>query len=153
MDKAGWQTAGELRVPENLSLVFLPPYSPELNPIERLWLHLRDNRLSHRVFQTTEGIMTAAAKTWNWRLPKPAASAPCAPIRGSNRSAANQVGIRSADVLYHRPAGTTCVIQVADAEGASAGCGSRLLGWLPVFATGSPHGRPPHREPDLLPEG
>jgi transposase len=35
--------------------VFLPPYSPELNPIERLWLHLRDNRLSHCVFQTTGG--------------------------------------------------------------------------------------------------
>ena len=46
--KAGWHTAGELRVPENLSLVFLPPYSPELNPIEQLWLHLRNNRLSHR---------------------------------------------------------------------------------------------------------
>jgi transposase len=46
MDKAGWHTADQLRVPENLSLVFLPPYSPELNPIERLWLHLRDNRLS-----------------------------------------------------------------------------------------------------------
>ena len=30
MDKAGWHTANELRVPENLSLVFLPPYSPEL---------------------------------------------------------------------------------------------------------------------------
>src|SRR5215470_16604517 len=34
MDKAGWHTAGDLVVPENLSLVFLPPYSPELNPIE-----------------------------------------------------------------------------------------------------------------------
>ena len=44
MDKAGWHTAGDLVVPKNLSLVFLPPYSPELNPIERLWLHLRDNR-------------------------------------------------------------------------------------------------------------
>jgi transposase len=39
-------------MPENLSLGFLPPYSPELNPIERLWLYLRDNRLSHCVFQT-----------------------------------------------------------------------------------------------------
>ena len=50
MDKAGWHTAGDLVVPGNLSLVFLPPYSPELNPIERLWLHLRDNRLTHCVF-------------------------------------------------------------------------------------------------------
>ncbi len=49
MDKAGWHTAGALVVPDNLSLVFLPPpvqargrlYSPELNPIERLWLHLK----------------------------------------------------------------------------------------------------------------
>src|ERR1700755_511786 len=57
MDKAGWHTAGDLVVPENLSLVFLPPYSPELNPIERLWLHLRDNRLSHCVFQTTGEIV------------------------------------------------------------------------------------------------
>ena len=37
MDKAGWHTAGNLVVPDNLSLVFLTPYSPELNPIERLW--------------------------------------------------------------------------------------------------------------------
>jgi hypothetical protein len=35
MDKAGWHTAGDLVVPDNLSLVFLPPYSPELNPIDR----------------------------------------------------------------------------------------------------------------------
>ena len=68
MDKAGWHTAGELRVPENLSLVFLPPYSPELNPIERLWLHLRDNRLSHCVFQTTEGIIDSCCEAWNWVL-------------------------------------------------------------------------------------
>ena len=59
MDKAGWHTSGDLVVPENLSLIFLPPYSPELNPIERLWLHLRDNRLSHCVFQTTGEIVDA----------------------------------------------------------------------------------------------
>jgi transposase len=68
MDKAGWHTAGELRVPKNLSLVFLPPYSPELNPIERLWLHLRDNRLSHRVFQTTQAIIDSCCEAWNWLL-------------------------------------------------------------------------------------
>jgi transposase len=57
IDKAGSHTAGDLVVPENLSLVFLPPYSPELNPIERLWPHLRDDRLSHRVFSTTGEIV------------------------------------------------------------------------------------------------
>jgi transposase len=68
MDKAGWHTAGDLIVPENLSLVFLPPYSPELNPIERLWLHLRDNRLSHCVFQTTGEIVDTCCEAWNWLL-------------------------------------------------------------------------------------
>jgi transposase len=68
MDKAGWHTGGDLVVPENLSLVFLPPYSPELNPIERLWLHLRDNRLTHRVFRTTEDIIDGCCDAWNWLL-------------------------------------------------------------------------------------
>jgi transposase len=68
MDKAGWHTAGDLVLPENLSLVFLPPYSPELNPIERLWLHLRDNRLSHCVFQTTGEIVDTCCDAWNWLL-------------------------------------------------------------------------------------
>ena len=68
MDKAGWHTSGDLVVPQNLSLVFLPPYSPELNPIERLWLHLRDNRLSHCVFQTTDEIVGSCCDAWNWLL-------------------------------------------------------------------------------------
>ena len=68
MDKAGWHTSGDLVVPENLSLIFLPPYSPELNPIERLWLHLRDNRLSHCVFQTTDEIVDSCCDAWNWLL-------------------------------------------------------------------------------------
>lgn len=36
MDQAGWHLAGELVVPENMRLLFLPPYSPELNPAEHL---------------------------------------------------------------------------------------------------------------------
>jgi hypothetical protein len=47
---------------------FLLPYSPELNPIERLWLHLRDNRLSHCVFQTTGEIVDTCCNAWNWLL-------------------------------------------------------------------------------------
>jgi len=37
LDGAGWHHAGDLKVPENMKLVFLPPYSPELNPTEHLW--------------------------------------------------------------------------------------------------------------------
>jgi transposase len=46
----------------------LPPYSPELNPIERLRLHLRDDRLSHCVLHTTEEIIDSYCQAWNWLL-------------------------------------------------------------------------------------
>jgi hypothetical protein len=68
MDKAGWHIADDLVVPANLSLVFLPRYSPELNPIERLWLYLRENRLTHCVFQTTEQIIDTCCDAWNGLL-------------------------------------------------------------------------------------
>ena len=38
LDRAGWQTSQELVVPEGIHLLFLPPYSPELQPCERLWV-------------------------------------------------------------------------------------------------------------------
>jgi len=36
MDQAGWHKSKDLDVPENVTIIYLPPYSPELNPIERL---------------------------------------------------------------------------------------------------------------------
>src|SRR5262249_39832975 len=68
LDKAGWHTRGGRVVLKNLRLVFLPPYSPELNPIERLWLHLRDNRLSHCVFQSPGETVDPRCDAWNWLL-------------------------------------------------------------------------------------
>jgi hypothetical protein len=89
MDKAGWHTSGDLVVPENLSLVFLPPYSPELNPIERLWLQSpRQSLLALRFpdhWRDRRQLLRCSAK--------PVAFDPCVPIPGSNRSAINQVGI------------------------------------------------------------
>jgi transposase len=46
--KAGGD-GGRLKVPENISLLYLPPYAPERNPVENLWQHLRQNDLSNRV--------------------------------------------------------------------------------------------------------
>ena len=43
-------------------------HSPELNPTKRLWLHLRDNRQSHRVVRTTEEIVDSCCAAWNWLL-------------------------------------------------------------------------------------
>ena len=52
MEGAGWHCANELALPDNLTPIFLPPYSPELNAIERLWLYLRERFLSHRLWPT-----------------------------------------------------------------------------------------------------
>ena len=65
IDNAGWHTANELRVPLNISLVNLPPYSPELNAIERVWQYLRDRYLSGRLFTSTHAIVDACCEAWN----------------------------------------------------------------------------------------
>ena len=49
LDGAGWHVSEDLTVPANPTLIHPPPYSPELNPVERIWEYLRDRWLSHRV--------------------------------------------------------------------------------------------------------
>jgi len=56
LDGAGWHTAHALRVPSALRLIFLPPYSPELNPIEHVWDHLRENDIGHRIFDSLDEV-------------------------------------------------------------------------------------------------
>ncbi len=65
MDGAGWHKANDLIIPDNLSILFIPPYSPELNPVENVWQYLRQNYLSNRVFETYEAIVEACCKAWN----------------------------------------------------------------------------------------
>ncbi len=65
MDGAGWHRSGELDVPDNVSLVILPAYSPELNPIERVWLYLRERHLSHRLLDSYHDIVSACCTAWN----------------------------------------------------------------------------------------
>lgn len=55
LDGAGWHTSKKLKVPDGMSLVFLPPYSPELQPAERLW-SLVDAPLVNRTFETLEAV-------------------------------------------------------------------------------------------------
>ena len=49
LDRAGWHVAGALRVPPNVTLLHLPPRSPELNPVENLWHYLRSHYGSNRL--------------------------------------------------------------------------------------------------------
>jgi transposase len=52
LDRAGWHVAHDLKLPDNISLLFLPPYSPELNPIENLLQFIKHNFLNARVYDT-----------------------------------------------------------------------------------------------------
>ena len=66
LDGAGWhQTGGKLNVPDNISLLKLPAYSPELNPAENIWQFLRQNHLSNRVFDGYDAIVDACCDAWN----------------------------------------------------------------------------------------
>jgi transposase len=65
LDQAGWHRSNDLAVPENITLIPLPPYSPELNPVERVWLYLKERFLSHRLLDDYDAIVTAACKAWN----------------------------------------------------------------------------------------
>lgn len=64
LDGAGWHTSHDLLVPPNVSLLRLPPYAPELNPVERIWLYLRERHLSHRVHDRSRAIIDAVCAAW-----------------------------------------------------------------------------------------
>jgi 16S rRNA G966 N2-methylase RsmD len=56
MDGAGWHRAKELDVPENMALIFLPPYSLELNPVEHVWEQIRENGFRNKAFNSIEPV-------------------------------------------------------------------------------------------------
>lgn len=69
LDNAGWHTAKALAVPANVTLLFLPPYSPELNPVENLWGYLRGHSLSNRVYTDYDELVTEADAAWSKLTP------------------------------------------------------------------------------------
>ena len=56
MDGAGWHRNQDLVIPDNMRLLLLPPYSPELNPVEHLWDELREKWFHNRVFDSIEAL-------------------------------------------------------------------------------------------------
>ena len=84
IDGAPSHRSGQLIVPENMALVRLPPYAPELNPVEHLWDELREKDFANRVFDTLGAAIAQAARGlkrmeenpdvlqsiagWNWIL-------------------------------------------------------------------------------------
>lgn len=63
-DQAGFHTGKNLNVPENITIVPLPPYSPELNPIENLWHYLRSHYWSNRAYADYDALVDAAEIAW-----------------------------------------------------------------------------------------
>ena len=71
-DGAGWHQKGkQLVVPANVTLLTLPPYSPELNPMENVWAYLRQNKLCALVWDTYEQILDACQSAWRFLIDDP----------------------------------------------------------------------------------
>jgi len=66
LDGAGWHGSEALDVPDNITLLPLPPYAPDLNPIENVRAYLRANRLAIPVFETYDEIVTRCCDAWNF---------------------------------------------------------------------------------------
>ena len=65
VDGAGWHRSEDIKIPANITLYPFPPYSPELNAIERLWDYLKENFLSGRIFVDMEEIFDYGVRAWN----------------------------------------------------------------------------------------
>ena len=63
-DQAGFHTAKAVRIPENVTIIELPPYSPELNPMENLWHYLRSHYWANRAYEDYAALEVAAMKAW-----------------------------------------------------------------------------------------
>ena len=95
LDGAGWHLSRTLAVPDTITLVLLPPYSPELDPVERVWLHLRERFLSLRLLVSAEAVLDARLATPGCASPpNPIASGPFAATPGSKRSPRRPAGVK-----------------------------------------------------------
>jgi hypothetical protein len=71
LDQAGWHGAKALKVPNNISLLQLPPRAPELNGQENIWQFIRQNWLSNRVFKSFDDIVDHCCYAWNTLIDQP----------------------------------------------------------------------------------
>ena len=71
-DGAGWHQRGtKLKVPGNMTLLSLPPYAPELNPMENVWGYLRANKLCALVWDSYDAIVNACKSAWDFLVNDP----------------------------------------------------------------------------------
>ena len=70
VDQAGWHLTPKLAIPDNITVLALPPRSPELNPVENVWQFMRD-WLSNRIFKSYEDIVELCCQAWNNLIDQP----------------------------------------------------------------------------------
>jgi hypothetical protein len=57
-DNAGWHKSAGLKIPDNIVFLYLPPYSPQLNPVEHLWDYIREQKgFNNRVMNSMEQVI------------------------------------------------------------------------------------------------
>jgi transposase len=69
LDGAGWHKSKSLAMPANVTCLLLPPYSPELNPVENLWHYLRSHHLSNRAYRDYDELFDATGEAWRHLTP------------------------------------------------------------------------------------
>ena len=57
MDNAVWHKSRSLVIPHNIEFVFIPPYTPEMNPIEQVWAEIRKRGFKNRMFKTLNEVI------------------------------------------------------------------------------------------------
>ena len=70
MDGAGWHKSKGLAVPDGISVLLLPPYGPELNPVENLWHHLRSHYLANRAYDDYDALLNAGTEAYRRLTPE-----------------------------------------------------------------------------------
>jgi transposase len=71
VDQAAWHLSARLIVPPNITIIPLPAKCPELNPQENVWQFMRDNRLSNRIFKSSDDIVDHCCDAWNKLIDQP----------------------------------------------------------------------------------
>ena len=69
LDGAGWHKSKHLKLPQNITCLLLPPYSPELNPVENLWHYLRSHYLSNRTYAGYDDLLEAGTAAYRKLTP------------------------------------------------------------------------------------
>lgn len=62
-DGAAWHKSSGLNIPENIKIIFIPPYTPEMNPIEQIWKEIRKRGFKNEVFKTLDKVIDRLCDT------------------------------------------------------------------------------------------